>query len=919
MTATCEEILSLYIKRRGKHGPIADQMRQVRDLYNGDIIVPLPEREKNEQSAVANLMAMGVDQISGRIASTVPNPEYPVMRPGIGTEIERARNKRRANLGWWEKNNMELKLQRRARHLSGYGESPVLIRPNFEWNAPMWEIKDPLGTYAAPSADQDDPCVSDVIFAVKQPYQWLRYRYPEKVVGLAKPVDCPLDMLFDVLEYIDADEIVTCVVGKVTDERYGQELGSNPGAKVVELERLVNRAGVCTALVPGRINLDRRKGQFDGMVGMYQAQAKLFALEMIAVEEGIWPNQWMVQRPNESAEIVSIADGRRGQIGLIKGADLHDSQIQPGYQTTNTINMLERNQRLAGGIPAEFGGECVDEATEILTADGWKRYDAVAAGDEVLTLNHETGMSEWQPILKMNVFPAERREVIEMEGPRFSALTTKNHRWPVLHRGQGRQWRLSSELNSQDRIPIAAMNADLPTEAKWSDALVELVAWYWTEGHRRESRAQLSQSETRNGENVERIRACLTSLFGPATQGWRVIKFDLSSHAALLLDEHAPGKVPTHSFLRSLTSAQLELFIHVSMLADNCGPDRLGQKDEARTEAFAFACVLSGRGVSYQHRTRVESRAGFRPGPYDTHIVRLRKRRLANPVENSQRGNSTFRTVTHDGMVWCPTTANGTWFARRKGSAYFTGNSASNVRTGRRGENILSATIDFGILEAQRVLQVSMQAENCRAIAVDKGYHDTTKSFYVGWYRAKGVVTYKPSDLFDTDQNIVSYAQAGADANGLVISLGQRVGLGTLSKRGMMESDPIIDDPEKEHDRVVYEALEGALLQSVEQQGAAGSLPALDMARIMQLVVENKQDLPGAIIQAQKEAQERQAQQVAASAPEAQPGLAQPGMGAEAQAAPQGPTPQGLAQMLGSLRRAQNQTPQEQGPVQAAV
>lgn len=601
---TVEQILALYTKRRNKHGPIADQMRQVRDLYNGDIVVPLPEREKNEQSSVANLMALGVDQISDRIASTVPNTTYPVRRAGVGTEEKRARDKRQATLGWWEINNMELKVYRRARHLSGYGESPVLIRPDFEWGCPRWEIKDPLGTYPAPSADLDDPCVTDVIFAVKQPYQWLKYRYEDKIIGLAKPKDCPEDMLFDVLEYIDENEIVTCVVGKVQDEQYGYDIGQNPGAKVVELERLPNRAGVCTAVIPGRISLERRKGQFDGMVGMYQAQARLFALEMIAVEEGIWPDEYLVARPNEEPKVVKVADGRRGEIGMITGGDFRQIQNQPGYQTFPTVDRLERAQRLVGGIPAEFGGE-----------------------------------------------------------------------------------------------------------------------------------------------------------------------------------------------------------------------------------------------------------------------------------------------------------------------------SANNVRTGRRGENILSATIDFGILQAQRVLQTSMQAENARAIAVDKGYLDTAKTFFVSWYRASGQVDYKPSDLFDSTQNVVSYAQAGADANGLVIGAGQRVGIGTLSKQGMMELDPLIDDPDKEHDRVVYEALESALLQGVQQQASTGSLPALDMARIMQLVVTDKADLPAAIIKAQKEAQERQAKQVAAQSPDAQPGLAAPGMGAEAAAQPpaQAPNPQDLATLLHSLRGAQRQTPAEQGPVPAAV
>lgn len=606
MSMSPEDILEVFHERKSRHGQVASRMRDIRDAYNGDVVIPLPELERNERPAVANLTAMGLDQIGARIASTVPDPRYPTRGPGQ-REQRRSRDKRQATLGWWEGNTMDLKLGRRARHLVGYGISPVLIRPDFRRGYPRWEIKDPLATYPAPSADPDDPCVDDVIFAVKRSLSWLRRRYPEAMSILAKPQECDGDHRFEVLEYADGAELVTVVVGQTDDDT--PIPFSLPGAKgrpVVELQRLVNRAGVCPAVVPGRINLDRRMGQFDGMIGMHQMQARLFALEAIAVEKGIFPDQWIVARQNETPDIVAVPDGRRGQVGIVKGGDLRDVNLQPGYQTFPTIDRLERAQRLTGGIPAEFGGE-----------------------------------------------------------------------------------------------------------------------------------------------------------------------------------------------------------------------------------------------------------------------------------------------------------------------------SATNVRTGRRGENILSATIDFGIQEAQRVLSASMAAENVRAVAVDKGYHDTAKSFYVSWHKAKGHVDYKPSELFDTDHNVVSYAHAGTDVNGLVVSGGQRVGMGTLSKRGFMEMDPLIDDPEAEADRIVAESLEFALLQSVQAQASQGAIPPADLARIMQLVREDQEDLAGAVERAQREAQERQAQMVQASAPEAQPGLALPGAGAEMTPIPEeplGPSPENLSRLLASLRRPQAlQAPGEAPRAEAVV
>ena len=55
----------------------------------------------------------------------------------------------------------------------------------------------------------------------------------------------------------------------------------------------------------------------------------------------------------------------------MRGGDLRDMQMQPGYMTNPAIDRLERAQRLTAGIPPEFGGE---STTNIRTG---RRGDAV--------------------------------------------------------------------------------------------------------------------------------------------------------------------------------------------------------------------------------------------------------------------------------------------------------------------------------------------------------------------------------------------------------------------------------------------------------------------------------------------------------------------------------------------------------------
>lgn len=366
-------------------------------------------------------------------------------------------------------------------------------------------------------------------------------------------------------------------------------------------------------------------------------------------------------------------------------------------------------------------GYCVDEDTEILTQEGWKTYRDLKEGDLTLTLNHELGVSQWQPVLEVCVFPARERQMVRMEGACHSSLTTPQHRWPVerfrrrseTKRSKGpdgrwlptgkaarnftsyeRLWATSETLGYWDRIPIAAPCADLPVEAKWSDAFVELASWFWTEGHimalrggKRSSSVAIYQSQV-NSSNVARIRAALTEVFGPPcvsfprlgrqTDGiprWReninrhLVEFHLSADAGRRLLEVAPNRVPTFPFLLALTRSQLSLFIETSLAADNAGKDQLAQKNKAASEAFMFAVLLSGRAASLRVRPPTNS------CKTDMWHVNIRSQEHFAPrPAAAQQSSFEIRAETYLGEIWCPRTENQSWLARRNGTVYFTGN-----------------------------------------------------------------------------------------------------------------------------------------------------------------------------------------------------------------------------------------------------
>jgi hypothetical protein len=246
----------------------------------------------------------------------------------------------------------------------------------------------------------------------------------------------------------------------------------------------------------------------------------------------------------------------------------------------------------------------------------------------------------------------------------------------------------------------------------------------------------------------------------------------------------------------------------------------------------------------------------------------------------------------------------------------FGGESGSNIRTGRRGDAVLSATIDFPIAEAQEIFAYSLEAENRAAIAMAKRIDgDEKRTIYVGTSNNRRPVTYVPNETFEVEEHVVSYPAAGTDVNSLIIGLGQRVGLGIMSKETAAELDPYIDSPETEHDRIIAEGLEQALMSGIQQQAAQGALPPLVVSKVMTLVRNDRLELPEALVRVTEEAAAEEAAKQQAAMQAQQPPGAQTADQAMSSAAMQAlaggvqppaetmPGMKSLGDLLGTLRR----------------
>lgn len=356
------------------------------------------------------------------------------------------------------------------------------------------------------------------------------------------------------------------------------------------------------------------------------------------------------------------------------------------------VQAVYEDQTRSRRVDGNYKDYCLDEASEILTRRGWLRWDEVDVGDETLGVDPDTNTPVWQTV--EHVYRRHReRDMVAMKGASFDALTTPDHRWLTRHGDNKWRWTTSDAITATDRIPLTVPAGQAPTEAKYDDAFVEMVAWFWTEGWwRKPSGSALAQSRRANPAHCDAIERCLTEHLGPPgvmargryQEGrgaeWRigeqrpngVVTYILSTGVTKALRQIVDDdKVPNAEFLCALTQQQLDRFIDVSMMAD--GWDRKGrhygfaQRVKRRSDAFQFACALAGRPTITHART-VDGKTMWATTMLETDY--------AAPIRSASRaGRATVTRVPYEGIVWCPTVQHGNFIARRNGSVYVTGNS----------------------------------------------------------------------------------------------------------------------------------------------------------------------------------------------------------------------------------------------------
>lgn len=335
---------------------------------------------------------------------------------------------------------------------------------------------------------------------------------------------------------------------------------------------------------------------------------------------------------------------------------------------------------------------CVDDQTECLTTQGWKSVYDLTENDSVYTYK-----GRFRKIQKINQYYVEDLEMIKIETTSLSMRLTPNHKVLGWQRSSTNKLypKLKEAKDIKNNICIPQL-IECKTEGNnsLSDELIQLLGWILTKGHfPKEGGILIYQSESANPEKVIMIQNILNELGYEYNDNkrkriisWLKRKDKLSiEHTFCIYKKHRaylesliPAKRLTPEFILNLTKRQRELLIETMLLGDGSVKGNgfsYTQKNEYDIDMFSMLAILAGYRV---HKSKDKNR----------YICYLTKKKYTCIRE---KNGSYIEKERYTGTIWCPTTKDGTFLARRKGRIFYTGNSFP-------AEDIENRSIDWPVI-----------------------------------------------------------------------------------------------------------------------------------------------------------------------------------------------------------------------------
>ena len=349
---------------------------------------------------------------------------------------------------------------------------------------------------------------------------------------------------------------------------------------------------------------------------------------------------------------------------------------------------------------------CFDEETEVLTEDGFKKWNDIGENDKFATLNTSNNRLEYQSPSALHKY-YYNDNMVHFKGKSIDCMVTPNHRmWakqtyksglPTHCRKRDFEFITAGEIASimnnkksvsfefsdksewhclsvdEIKIPKITYNKgkDRNINSFPADKWLEFLGWYLADGsytRNKSNGAYIISIRSTKPKNIQHLRSLLKGL-GLSPQILKCGAVQVNSKQLFFylgkLGRSGTKYVPND--IKKLHPDNLKLFLHGYICGDGFSmkANQIGAVSKSKRLSDDIQEIMFKLGMSV--RQSVVKGSGFnKNGIYFR--VDTRKR-------SSLRLQSTPKLVPYSGHVYCATVPNGTLLTRRNGYLVWSGNS----------------------------------------------------------------------------------------------------------------------------------------------------------------------------------------------------------------------------------------------------
>lgn len=456
------------------------------------------------------------------------------------------------------------------------------------------------------------------------------------------------------------------------------------------------------------------------------------------------------------------------------------------FETGRSFDPAQKN--LAGS------GACVDLETEILTVAGWKKHDEVSTGTEIYSVDFETGRLVHDQIQDMT---RKTAPVVSMWSRSFDSVSSLDHRWYVEKRDynttpakrsvQVKTTEEMVQLASSHLYSFVHPHFDYDNGvSSQSVAMLELIAMIAGDGSIDKSRGRVQlDAPTESRTNKRDVaQALIDDVFpdGVTCRDTRngMVRWAFNANQSEILgayfdkdfnvrlDQKLFVKKLAHSVFASLSAEGAQALLRGYLTTDGhyCksnGTTSFRNAQQAVINDFMHVAVLCGENPRQCTHYRGGQSNTFPGGREyvikDIHTVWLRKSKFTSANKAQLQSNASGAVQE----VWCPTTINSNWVARRGGTVYVTGN-CGLIQFMPRTALGLSTTVDklaqMTALEQLDYVEAYFEPYSGRLNSLGDMYMAILwpagigqPDEYVLWRASQRPTTYRQNSGLDTDSD----------------------------------------------------------------------------------------------------------------------------------------------------------------------